>query len=127
MKTPAAVFEAAPVGLFSFPPGDHSGNLLLRLTGKMENKLRQAITGRVSHMMSGDSQDSRFSSAPLTNGGMSFTWKRPVSWTVSAVVWRQVSDPSLQKNQSCLHTEFPGKLQNLPVLCTVLNGPSLVL
>lgn len=86
MKTPAAVFEAAPVGPFSFPPGGHSGNLLLRLTGKMENRFRQALTGRVFHIMSGGSQDSKFSSALLTQGGMSFTWQRPVSWRVSAVV-----------------------------------------
>lgn len=110
MKTPAAVFEAAPVGPFSFPPGGHSGNLLLRLTGKMENKLRQAIIDSIFHMMSGGSQDSRFSSALLTHGGMSFTWQRPVSWRVSAVVWKQVSDPSLQKNQSCLHTGIPRKV-----------------
>lgn len=47
VKTPAAASEAVPAGPFSFPPGGHSGNLLLRLTGKMENRLRQATIDRL--------------------------------------------------------------------------------
>lgn len=40
------MFEAAPAGLVFFPPGGHSENLLLKLTEKMENRLRHAIIDR---------------------------------------------------------------------------------
>lgn len=91
----------------------------------MKNKLRQALTGRVFHMMSGGSQDSRFCSSD--------TWRYECylaktceleghCYCLEASFW-----PFSSKNQSCLHTGFPGRLQNLPVLCTVLNGPSLLM
>ena len=72
MKTPAAVSEAAPADPFSFPAGAHPGNLLLRLTGKMESRLTQAITD-FWQMMPAGNQDSRLSSALLTHTGTSFT------------------------------------------------------
>lgn len=58
MRTPAAVFEAAPVGLFSFPPGGRSGSLPLRLAEKMHYRRRQ-VRVELWHAMPRGSKENR--------------------------------------------------------------------
>lgn len=105
MKTPAAVFEAVPVGPFSFPLRGHSGNLLLRLTGKMENRLRPAIIDRLlAHDARRQPRQQAFLCSPDT---WRYEFYLAKSWRVSAIVQRQASEPCSSKNQTCLHTGFP--------------------
>lgn len=127
MKTPAAVFEAVPVGLFSLPPGGHSGNLLLRLTGKMENRLRKAVIDR---LLACNARRQPRRQAFLCS---SDTWRfefylaktcelEGLSCCLEAGFW----DLLFKKINLSAH-RFPGSLQKLPVLCIALNGLPLLI
>lgn len=115
------MFEAAPVGLFSFPPGGHSGSLLLRLTEKMWYRLRQ-VRVELWHAMPRGSQENRL---------LFDTWKhefylaKPCKLEGLSCCLEEDFRALFIKQTICLHSGFPRRLQKPPVLYTALKRSGL--